>query len=292
MAKTVLALGMFDGMHLGHKKLIDTAVLLAKHNKLQPACFTFSNHPQELFGGKVARLITNEERTKIMKRLGVERIEEVEFTREIAGLSPERFLDMLRDRFDPQIIVAGYNYTFGKGKKGNAELLSKLAPKKDVGVAIVPAVTVGKQPVSSTRIRELLEKGDVSSVQLLLGRTYTLEGTVVEDRRIGRTIGFPTANIEPDLSRAIPMDGVYVSMAELGGEVLPAVTNIGTNPTVGGTERTIETNIFDFDGDIYGKELRVHFVKRLRPVMTFAGLDELKAQIAKDSAQARKYLGC
>ena len=109
MAKTVLALGMFDGMHLGHKKLIDTAVLLAKHNKLQPACFTFSNHPQELFGGKVARLITNEERTKIMKRLGVERIEEVEFTREIAGLSPERFLDMLRDRFDPQIIVAGYN---------------------------------------------------------------------------------------------------------------------------------------------------------------------------------------
>ena len=151
---------------------------------------------------------------------------------------------------------------------------------------------MGKQPVSSTRIRELLEKGDVSSVQLLLGRTYTLEGTVVEDRRIGRTIGFPTANIEPDLSRAIPMDGVYVSMAELGGEVLPAVTNIGTNPTVGGTERTIETNIFDFDGDIYGKELRVHFVKRLRPVMTFAGLDELKAQIAKDSAQARKYLGC
>ncbi|MBQ2191399.1 MAG: bifunctional riboflavin kinase/FAD synthetase [Clostridia bacterium] len=292
MAKTVLALGMFDGMHLGHKKLIDTAVLLAKHNKLQPACFTFSNHPQELFGGKVARLITNEERAKIMQRLGVERIEEVEFTREIAGLSPERFLDMLRDRFDPQIIVAGYNYTFGKGKKGNAELLSKLAPKKDVGVAIVPAVTVGKQPVSSTRIRELLEKGDVSSVQLLLGRTYTLEGTVVEDRRIGRTIGFPTANIEPDLSRAIPMDGVYVSMAELGGEVLPAVTNIGTNPTVGGTERTIETNIFDFDGDIYGKELRVHFVKRLRPVMTFAGLDELKAQIAKDSAQARKYLGC
>ena len=292
MAKTVLTLGMFDGMHLGHKKLIDTAVLLAKHNKLQPACFTFSNHPQELFGGKVARLITNEERAKIMKRLGVERIEEVEFTREIAGLSPERFLDMLRDRFDPQIIVAGYNYTLGKGKKGNAELLSKLAPKKDVGVAIVPAVTVGKQPVSSTRIRELLEKGDVSSVQLLLGRTYTLEGTVVEDRRIGRTIGFPTANIEPDLSRAIPMDGVYVSMAELGGEVLPAVTNIGTNPTVGGTERTIETNIFDFDGDIYGKELRVHFVKRLRPVMTFAGLDELKAQIAKDSAQARKYLGC
>lgn len=292
MAKTVLALGMFDGMHLGHKKLIDTAVLLAKHNKLQPACFTFSNHPQELFGGKVARLITNEERAKIMKRLGVERIEEVEFTREIAGLSPERFLDMLKDRFDPQIIVAGYNYTFGKGKKGNAELLSKLAPKKDVGVAIVPAVTVGKQPVSSTRIRELLEKGDVSSVQLLLGRTYTLEGTVVEDRRIGRTIGFPTANIEPDLSRAIPMDGVYVSMAELGGEVLPAVTNIGTNPTVGGTERTIETNIFDFDGDIYGKKLRVHFVKRLRPVMTFSGLDELKAQIAKDSAQARKYLGC
>ena len=156
----------------------------------------------------------------------------------------------------------------------------------------MPPVLLNKQPVSSTRIREMIERGDVSGVQLLLGRTYTLTGTVVEDRRIGRTIGYPTANIDPDQTKAIPADGVYISMASVGGELLPSVTNIGTNPTVGGRRRTVETNIFDFDEEIYGRELTVYFIKRLRSVKTFANLDELKAQIAKDSAQARRYFGC
>ena len=294
MTKTVLALGMFDGMHIGHKKLIDTAVLLAKHNGLEPAVFTFSNHPQELFGGKgkVARLISNEKRAELMRRLGVKRIEEVEFTREICSMQPAEFVDMLKEKLDPQIIVAGFNYTFGKGKKGDAELLKKLALDRGIDVAIVPPVLMNKQPVSSTRIRELIEKGDVSTVQLLLGRAYTLSGTVVEDRRIGRTIGFPTANILPDPTRAIPADGVYISMAEVDGNTMPSVTNIGTNPTVGGRKRTVETNIFDFETEIYGQELTVYFVKRLRPVKTFGSLEELKAQITKDSAQARRYFNC
>ena len=227
-----------------------------------------------------------------MKKLGVERIEEVPFTREISSMPPAAFVDMLKEKMDPQIIVAGFNYTFGKGKKGNAELLKKLALERDISVAIVPPVLLNKQPVSSTRIREMIERGDVSGVQLLLGRTYTLTGTVVEDRRIGRTIGYPTANIDPDQTKAIPADGVYISMASVGGELLPSVTNIGTNPTVGGRRRTVETNIFDFDEEIYGRELTVYFIKRLRSVKTFANLDELKAQIAKDSAQARRYFGC
>ena len=292
MTKTVLALGMFDGMHIGHKKLIDTAVLLARHNRLTPAVFTFSNHPQELFGGKVARLMQNDERLAAFKKLGVELVTEVEFTRELSSMQPDRFVDLLKEKMDPKIIVAGFNYTFGKAKKGNAELLKKLALERDIGVAVIPPVLSAKQPVSSTRIRELIEKGDVSAVQLLLGRQYTLRGIVEEDRRIGRTIGFPTANIAPDPARAIPPDGVYISMAGVDGEILPGVTNIGTNPTVGGRKRTIETNIFDFDRNIYGKELTVYFVKRLRPITTFSGLDELKAQIAKDSAQARRYFGC
>ena len=161
-----------------------------------------------------------------------------------------------------------------------------------VVAAVIPPVLVGKQPVSSTRIREMIERGDVSGAQLLLGRQYTLSGTVIEDRRIGRTIGFPTANILPDPQRAIPADGVYISMAEIGREIRPSVTNIGTNPTVGGRKRTVETNIFDFDDEIYGSELTVYFVKRLRPVYTFSGIDELKAQISKDCAQARRYFGC
>lgn len=291
MKKTVLALGMFDGMHIGHKKLIDTAVLLAKHNGLEPAVFTFTNHPQELFGGKVVRLISNETRAELMKKLGVERIEEVPFTREISNLSPAQFVDMLKEKMDPQIIIAGFNYTFGKGKKGTSETLKKLATERDIGVVIVPPVLMNKHPVSSTRIREMIEKGEVSNVQLLLGRTYTLTGTVVEDRRIGRTIGYPTANIYPDPTRALPADGVYISMAEVDGELLPSVTNIGTNPTVGGRKRTVETNIFDFDREIYGHTLTVYFIRRLRGINTFAGLEELKAQIAKDSAQAKRYFG-
>lgn len=292
MTKTVLALGMFDGMHIGHKKLIETAVRLAKKDGLEAAVFTFSDHPQKLFGSKVARLCSNEERLAIMRKLGAKRIEQVEFTREIASLSPERFLDMLAEKMDPHTIVAGFNYTFGKGKSGDTELLSKLAVKKGIGIAIIPPVNFSNKPVSSTRIRELIEKGDVQVAQLMLGRPYTLGGEVVESRRIGRSIGFPTANILPEEERAIPQDGVYISMARVDGEMLPAVTNVGLNPTVGGKRRMIETHIFDFSGDIYGSRIEVFFVKRLRGVKAFASLDELKAQIASDCKTARDYFGC
>ena len=292
MTKTVLALGMFDGMHIGHKKLIETTVRLAKKDGLEPAVFTFADHPQKLFGAKVARLCDNDERLRLMRRIGAARIEQAEFTRELASLSPERFVDMLVEKMQPQTIVAGFNYTFGKGKSGDTSLLTKLAVKKGVGAAIIPPVNFANKPVSSTRIRELIEKGDVQSAQLMLGRAYTLAGTVIESRRIGRTIGFPTANILPDPSRAIPQDGVYISMARVDGDMLPAVTNVGTNPTVNGEKRMIETHILDFNGDIYDKQIEVFFVKRLRGVKKFADLDELKAQIASDSRAASEYFGC
>lgn len=292
MTKTVLALGMFDGMHIGHKKLIDTAVLLAAKYGIEPAVFTFSDHPQKLFGAKVARLCSNEERLAIMQKLGAKRVEQAEFTRELASLSPEKFLDLLIEKMQPHTIVAGFNYTFGKNKSGNTELLTKLAVKKGIGAAIIQPVNFANKPVSSTRIRELIEKGDVQTAQLMLGRTYTLCGTVVENKRIGRSIGFPTANILPDETRAIPQDGVYISMAKLSGDMLPSVTNIGANPTVGGKQRMIETHILDFDGDIYGREIEVFFVKKLRGVKTFSTLDELKAQITSDSKTAMEYFGC
>lgn len=292
MQKTALALGMFDGMHIGHKKIIETAVLLAKSGGLTPAVCTFTGHPQELFGVRVARLTTNDERLEIIKKLGAERIEQLEFTKAIAALSPENFVEMLKERFDPAVITAGFNYTFGKGKKGDAEALKRIAFRHGISVAIVPPVEFGKKPVSSTRIRELIEKGDVATAQLLLGRPYTLCGEVVENNHIGRTIGFPTANFYPDPSRSIPADGVYMSMALVNGEVRPSITNIGANPTVGGTKRTVETHIIDFDGDIYGTELKVFFVKRIRPVNKFSGLDELKAQIQRDTTSVREYFGC
>ncbi|MBR5947321.1 MAG: bifunctional riboflavin kinase/FAD synthetase [Clostridia bacterium] len=292
MTKTVLALGMFDGMHIGHKKLIDTAVLLAAKYGHEPAVFTFANHPQKLFGAKVARLCSNEERLAIMQKLGAKRIEQVEFTRELSSLSPEKFMDMLIEKMQPHTLVAGFNYTFGKNKSGNTDLLTKLAIKNGIGAAVIPPVNFANKPVSSTRIRELIEKGDVQNAQLMLGRTYALSGTVMQNKRIGSTIGFPTANILPDETRAIPQDGVYISMARLAGDMLPSVTNIGTNPTVGGRSRMIETHIFDFNRDIYGEAIEVFFVKRLRGVKAFSSLDELKAQIASDCKTAKEYFGC
>lgn len=289
--RTVVALGMFDGVHIGHKKLIDTAVLIANARGLVPAVYTFSNHPQELLGVKVPRLCTNELRESYMRNLGIERVESIEFTETIRSTTPERFIEMLIEKMNPDVIVAGFNYTFGKKKSGNSDMLQKIANKYGVDSAIIPPVLIGKQPVSSTRIRSMLESGDVKNVQNLLGRTYSVSGIICENRRIGRSIGFPTANIAPNAALAIPADGVYVTLADIEGNVYPAVTNIGSNPTVGGLKTSIETHILDFDDDVYGKNLTVYFIKRLREVVRFNSVDELKIQIAKDVSQAQIYFG-
>jgi len=169
---------------------------------------------------------------------------------------------MLAERLNPKIIVAGFNYTFGKKKQGNSETLQRLCQKYGIKTAIIQPVLLGREPVSSTRVRNMITCGNVQDAQLLLGRAYALDGIIVQNKRIGRTIGYPTANIEPDSARVIPADGVYVSMARVNGDIMPACTNIGTNPTVGGTKRTIETHIFDYDDYIYGLPMSVCFVKK------------------------------
>ena len=261
---TAVALGMFDGMHVGHKKIIDATVLIARQSGLVPAVFTFKNHL----------------------------VDEVEFTSAIRDLSAESFIRMLAERLNPKIIVAGFNYTFGKKKQGNSETLQRLCQKYGIKTAIIQPVLLGREPVSSTRVRNMITCGNVQDAQLLLGRAYALDGIIVQNKRIGRTIGYPTANIEPDSARVIPADGVYVSMARVNGDIMPACTNIGTNPTVGGTKRTIETHIFDYDEDIYGLPMTVCFVKKIRDVKKFESLDALKEQIRIDAGIARTYFGC
>ncbi len=289
--KTVVALGMFDGVHIGHKKLIDTAVLIAKARGLTPVVYTFSNHPQELLGNRVARLCSNEDRRGYLKALGVQYIDMVDFTAEICSSRPKDFVDMLISRLNPEVLVAGFNYTFGVKKSGTAEMLEKLANARGVDVAIINPVLVGKQPVSSTRIRELIEKGDVAKAQLMLGRTHNLSGTVVRGRGIGKQLSYPTANIKIDAPLVLPADGVYVAYLETDGSIFPAVTNVGNNPTVGGPEKGIETHILDFDGEMYGRFVRVRFVKRLRGEKRFGSLDELRNQIATDVRDANHYFG-
>jgi len=278
----VVALGMFDGVHLGHRALITRLLEEAKRLRAVPAVFTFSNHPLEVLGGNVRMLSSIRERNMLLRSLGAQELESVLFSREIAALSPEQFVDLLMEKWDVRGLVVGYNYTCGDRGAGTPETLREIGQRRGFSVSVVDPVLFEGEPVSSTRIREAVERGDVSLAERLLKRRYTLSGTVVQNKRIGRRIGFPTANIEAIHQLAIPADGVYASYAYVGGGVYRAVTNIGTNPTLNGEKLTIETHLIGFDSDIYGQQLAIAFRKRLRGELVFASLDELKEQIRLD----------
>jgi len=282
----VVALGMFDGIHLGHRALIGQTVTEANRLGAKPVVFTFSNHPMEVLGGGVRLLSSIPERDDLLRALGAEEVYSVAFTRELAALSAEQFVDLLLERWDVRSLVVGYNYTCGVRGAGTPETLTKIGKVRGFSVLVVPPVLLEGSAVSSTRVREALEQGDVELAQRMLKRRYTLAGMVIENRRIGRRIGFPTANIAPETNRVIPKDGVYSTIACVNGADYRAVTNIGTNPTVHGDHLTIETHMIDFDQDIYGERLTVAFQKYLRGELMFSSLDELKEQIRLDIARA------
>lgn len=289
----VVALGMFDGVHLGHRALMSRLLKEAERLDAAPCVYTFSNHPLEVLGGSVKLLSGVGERNKLLRALGAERVLSVPFTKEMAALGTEQFVDLLMERWEIRGLVVGYNYTCGDHGAGTPETLSEIGERRGFSVSVVEPVMFAGTPVSSTRIREAIERGDVSLAKELLARRYTLSGTVVQNKRIGRRIGFPTANIEADPKRVIPADGVYASIAYVGGAAYRAVTNIGSNPTVYGETLTIETHLIEFDADIYGEALTVAFRKRLRGEAMFDSLDALKEQIRRDvlEASALKDLG-
>lgn len=289
---TVAALGMFDGVHIGHKMLIETAVRLGKKFGLEPVVFTFSNHPQSFFGKTVKRICTNEERARLIKNLGAERVVEIPFDEKIKDTSPEKFLDMLSEKVSAKIFVAGFDYTFGKNKLGTAETLSFLADERGLKACIIPPVITEGEPVSSTRIKKLLEEGNIEGANIQLGREFSIKGKVLPGKKLGRLLDFPTANLLPDPALVLPEQGVYITRAETtDGNCFPAITNVGTGPTVGDAQLRIETNILGFDKDIYGEELTVKFIKRLRPVIKFDSVTELKAQLSRDALKAEEYFG-
>ncbi len=282
----VVALGMFDGVHLGHRALMSRLQEEAKLLHAIPAVYTFSNHPLEVLGGNVRLLSGIRERNMLLRSLGAEALESVPFTHEMAALSPEQFIELLSQQWDVRGLVVGYNYTCGDRGAGTPETLREIGKERGFTVSVVEPVLFEEKPVSSTRIREAVERGDVSLAERLLMRRYTLSGTVVQNKRIGSRIGFPTANIDASAKRAIPADGVYATFAFVSGGVYRAVTNIGTNPSVHGEKLTIETHLIDFNTDIYGEQLTIAFRKRLRGEAVFETLEELKEQIHRDVEEA------
>lgn len=285
--KAVLALGMFDGVHLGHQALLRQAAEAARTLDARTVAFTFTDAPGKLLRLPVTCLSTPDQRTCWLREAGADRVDMVDFTQAFADLSPEGFIAYLQARYDIAALAAGFNYTFGKYGAGTADTLRELGEKHGFDVLIADPVLVDGEPVSSTRIRALVNEGRMEAAESLLGRPYTLTGPVVSARHIGHALGYPTANLGTG-EQLLPPDGVYATVALVEGMAHPAVTNVGRNPTVAGKERTVETYILDEHLSLYGQELSVSFLSRLREERTFASLDALSEQIGRDVAAAKK----
>ena len=287
----VPALGMFDGVHMGHRALIREAKRLAETLGAKPAVYTFSTHPAALFG-RAPELITSfSERDALLTEAGAEEILCDPFDREMADLSPEAFIDMLIGRFHAVGLVAGFNYSFGKGASGTPEMLKELGMERGLTVSVMPEVTCGGGTVSSARIRALLaEEGNVALAGELLTRPYSLTGEVVHGLGNGHKLDFPTVNLSPAAyaGRVLPLAGVYATRAAVDGKTWPAVTNIGFNPTFGAEALTVETHLIGAADDFYGKTVTVTFMKRLRGETAFPSLDALRTQIARDIKAAKE----
>jgi riboflavin kinase/FMN adenylyltransferase len=292
-----VAIGNFDGVHLGHQRLLHTAVAAAQSLGGDAVVFTFEPHPAAVLAPhKAPPLITSLPRKlELLAQAGISACVLEPFTRELAGMSPEAFLQsILVETLGARHIVVGYDFTYGHDRAGTAASLRAFGAARGIGVDVIEPVEVGGVVVSSTRVRELVRAGDMAGARALLGRDYDLDGTVVRGDGRGARIGMPTANLAVD-SQLLPAGGVYAVRVQLleraDSRPVPAVANLGTNPTfVDRTELSLEVHLLDFSGDLYGQRLRVQLVERLRGEQRFSGIDALLAQIRADIARARDIL--
>ncbi len=285
---SVIALGMFDGVHIGHRELIRTALRISTETGCRPIAFTFLNHPSELFGSLPRLLTTSDERISTLKSLGID-VEAVRFDASMANTPPADFAAMLVNEHGMKHAVMGFNYSFGARGAGNAETMRELGKAFGFESSIVLPVKLNGVTVSSSRIRKLIESGDLEDANILLGAPYAITSHIVGSRKIGRSMGFPTANLKDIRDKVLPKSGVYVTHANINGKTMQSLTNVGNNPTVGGIETTVETHILNFSGDIYGKALRVEFLKWLRDDRKFPSVPDLAAQINEDVRCAKEY---
>lgn len=289
---TVLTLGVFDGLHLGHQRIMRTVVDRAKAVDAIPTAITFDPHPRAVLHPESAPplLQTLDQRLANLELLGIEQTLVVPFDREFAAQPAEDFLhDIVHDRLHAKEVYLGKGFAFGKERGGNIGLLKKMSTELGFQADEVEEVCLRGQRISSSRIRDLLAAGRVNLTRRMLGRPYGVEGVIIRGNRRGHTIGFPTANLKPH-NRVIPKFGVYATATLVDGTWRRSITNIGVRPTFeNDAEPSIESYLFDFDGDLYGDVLRVRFLHRIRDERKFNGIEELKAQIEKDSARTLNY---
>ncbi|MGA2159127.1 MAG: bifunctional riboflavin kinase/FAD synthetase [Dehalococcoidia bacterium] len=286
---TLLTIGVFDGVHLGHKFLLDHLVARAREKGCLAGVVTFKTHPEKVLKRRdtLPWICTLEERVRLLKEVGVDVVVPVTFTRNVAGLTAREFILLLKKYLKMCDLVLGPDFALGKHRQGDPAHLREIGEELDFRVEVVKPARLGDEVISSSAIRRLLTEGDLLKVERMLGRYFSLEGTVVHGDRRGHTLGFPTANLEVQPEQALPKDGIYVTVAHCGGRSLHSVTNIGVRPTFDGLKRLIETYILDFDGDIYGQYLKIDLISRLRDEMKFDSVDDLKKQMHNDVMQAR-----
>jgi riboflavin kinase/FMN adenylyltransferase len=291
---TVATVGTFDGIHRGHQAVLADVVRRGRARGLASLLVTFDPHPLEVVNPSAApRLLTLPgEKLAVVRALGVERMELVPFTAELARLGPEEFVrDVLRARFAMQELVLGYDHGFGRGRSGDVELVRRLAQEDGFAVDVVPAVTDADQAISSSLIRTAVAHGDLASAARWLGRRYSVRGVVERGAGRGRTIGVPTINLAPpDPRKLLPPDGVYAVQVEWRGARHGGMMHQGPRPTFGVHARGLEVHLFDFDGDLYGETVTVEWVRRLRDVQTFPTRQALVDQIERDAEAARAVL--
>ncbi|MBZ8179505.1 bifunctional riboflavin kinase/FAD synthetase [Oscillatoria salina] len=307
LTPTAVALGNFDGVHRGHRQVVQPILSespvtpekekeLLKHRPLATVV-TFNPHPREFFTGQSRKLLTPlAEKAAQLERLGVEQLVSLPFDQEIASLSPQQFVaEILVEQLQATFISVGEDFRFGKNRAGCATELINLAAQFGIEVTVAPLETCASDRISSSLIRQALSEGEIPKANRLLGRDYTLIGQVVTGQKLGRTIGFPTANLQVPADKFLPRQGVYCVTVEkfsdfnTSPETLIGVMNLGCRPTVDGKNPTIEIHLLDWSGDLYGQKLIVSLKQFLRSEQKFPSLDALKAQIATDCQRARKY---
>lgn len=297
ISNSVVTVGTFDGVHAGHRAIIDTVAEKAKERDARSVLITFDPHPRNIInpGDAGIRLLTTlQERAEILEELGIDTMVVIPFDRDFSLLTSEEFVrDIIHKKIGVSEFVIGYDHQFGRNREGTIETIERLGKELNFDAYVVSKREVGAKTVSSTAIRNAIsEDGDVEQAAEFLQRPYRLNGTVVHGDKRGKEIGFPTANIKPEhTNKIIPKDGVYAVKVRIdNANWYDGMMNIGTRPTFDGKLQTLEVNLFNFDKDIYGKEVQVRFFKRIREEKKFNDIDELVAQLKEDEQQAKELL--
>jgi riboflavin kinase / FMN adenylyltransferase len=289
---TVLTVGVFDGVHIGHQKLLAELITQAQQRNLVSCVITFRQHPASLLSPRETppNIVSLPEKIRLIKAAGVDLVLTLNFDIELAQIEAQTFVLLLQHYLKMEGLVLGWDFAMGRHRSGNIAAVEFLGRQLKFSTMVVPPVTIEGEIVSSTAIRQALAKGGMAKVNAMLGRRFSLEGRVVTGEGRGLGLGFPTANLDLDPHQALPADGVYTSLVRVDGLTYPSVTNIGKNPTFSALERTVEVHLLDFAGDLYCQNIRLEIIERLREERRFDDSADLKAQVAQDIQQARTKL--